>query len=181
MRREYVLLAPVPPAARRRSMLRASTVSRVTQRARVLRRRRAVAMSIVGATIALIWVLAWPYLDRSNDEPEQPEVTLSGNDAQLFGQVLDAATKKGLADAVVSIEHAGGRATAAADEDGRFSAVIDASRPVALTIDAPDHRGAVAFGRLCRGERRRLSVSLTEAALNAAPPAPIVLQEKQCH
>lgn len=137
-------------------------------------------MAIVGATIALIWVLAWPYLDRGSDEPKQPQVTLSGDEAQLFGQVIDSATRKGLPDAVVSIEHAGGGASAAADEDGRFSAVIDASRPVALTIDAPEHLGAVAFGRLCPGERRRLSVSLSVASPKAAPPAPIVLEEKQC-
>lgn len=137
-------------------------------------------MAVVAATIALIWVLAWPYLDRATDEPTQPQVTLSGDEAQLSGQVLDAATKKGLPGAVVSIEHAGGRASADADGDGRFSAVIDASRPVALTIDAPEHLGAVAFGRLCRGERRRLSVSLSSASARAAPPAPLVLEEKQC-
>lgn len=137
-------------------------------------------MAIVGATVALIWVLAWPYLDRAADEPKQPEVTLSGDEAQVFGEVLEADTKKGLPDAVVSIEHAGGRASADADKDGRFSAVIDASRPVALTIDAPDHLGAVAFGRLCPGERRRLVVSLSAASPNATPPAPMVLEEKQC-
>lgn len=138
-------------------------------------------MATVAAIIALVWVLAWPYLDRATDEPKQPEATLSADEAQLFGQVLDGTTKKGLPDAVVSIEHASGRASAGADDDGRFSAVIDASRPVALTIDAPDYLGAVAFGRLCVGERRRISVSLTKASPKAAPPAPIVLQEKQCN
>lgn len=137
-------------------------------------------MAIVGATIALIWVLVWPYLDRATDEPKQAAITLSGDEAQLFGRVLDAATRKGLPDAVISIEHAGGRASADADKDGRFSAVIDASRPVALTVDAPEHLGAVVFGRLCPGERRRLAVSLSAASPKATPPAPIVLEEKQC-
>lgn len=132
-------------------------------------------MAVVGGGIGLVWIALWPDLDRGRNPTTRPQVVLSGDESQLSGRVLDA-NSKGLATPVVSIEHQGGRVTAETDDDGDFSAAIDASRPIALTIDAPDHVGAV-VGRLCPGERRRLSVSLSKASRNTAPPAPIALQE----
>lgn len=113
--------------------------------------------------------------DRPAAGTEQPE--LSGNQALLSGVVTDEDSKEPIGGAVINIDHQGGPTTVRTAADGRYRVVVDASRPIGFTVDAPDHKGVVAFGKLCPKERRQLDIALPSAASPGAPPAPLVLEE----
>ncbi|HUP68191.1 MAG TPA: hypothetical protein VM142_00070 [Acidimicrobiales bacterium] len=101
---------------------------------------------------------------------------LSGNQALLSGKVVDAQTKKPLPGARLLIDQEGGRLSVVADGKGTFQQVINASRPIGFTADAPGHQGTAGFGKLCPGERRQLDLELPPAGNRSAPPAPLVLK-----
>ena len=105
------------------------------------------------------------------------EPVLTGSQALLSGTVTDEASKEPIAGAALSIDHAGGPSTVRSGADGRYRAVVDASRPIGFTIDAPGHKGAVAFGKLCPKERKVVDIALPPAEAPGAPPAPMVLEE----
>jgi len=114
---------------------------------------------------------------QGGDKKAAP-VKLSGSHAFLSGRVVDSVTKKPLSGAVLRIDQAGAPLSLKTDVKGFYSSVVDVSRPIGLTIDASAHQGAVAFGKLCPGERRDLTVALPPANQKTAPPAPMVLQGK---
>lgn len=97
--------------------------------------------------------------------------------AVLDGRVVDLATKRPLKGAVIEVVHAPGRKVVKAGDDGRFRASVDASEPIAFKIDAPGHMGSAAFGKLCPGETREVTIELPEASPTQAPPAPVILPE----
>lgn len=101
---------------------------------------------------------------------------LSGNQALLSGRVVDSQTKKPLPGARLVIDQEGGRLTVVADDKGAFEKVINASRPIGFTADAPGHQGTAGFGKLCPGERRQVELQLPPAGNRSAPPAPLVLK-----
>lgn len=101
---------------------------------------------------------------------------LSGNQALLSGKVVDAQTKEPLPGARLVIDQEGGRLTVVADAKGAFEKVVNASRPIGFTADAPGHQGTAGFGKLCPGERRQLQLELPPAGNRSAPPAPLVIK-----
>jgi len=131
----------------------------------------------VALAVAAVLVGAVAVLLQGGDKKAAP-VKLSGSHALLSGRVVDGVTKSPLAAAVIRIDQAGGPLSLKTDAKGFYSSVVDVSRPIGLTIDASAHQGAVAFGKLCPGERRDLTVALPPAHQKTAPPAPMVLQGK---
>ncbi len=145
-----------------------------------MKRRRT--LFVVLVLQLLVGALAIAFLpgDDSDDNgaPGTNEPELTGSQALLSGVVTDQDTKKPIPGAVIKIDHAAGPSTVRTSNDGRYRAVVDASRPIGFTIDAPGHKGAVAFGKLCPKERRDVPIALPSAASPGAPPAPVVLEEK---
>lgn len=146
-----------------------------------MKRRRLLLVAIL--VQLLLAALAVGFIADDDDEGPGPgpaaeeEPALTGNQALLSGAVTDEASKEPIAGAVLSIDHAGGPSTVRSGADGRYRAVVDASRPIGFTIDAPGHKGAVAFGKLCPKERKVVDVALPPAEAPGAPPAPMVLEE----
>lgn len=153
----------------------------MTSRSVDTRRRRLIGVVAIAALFGV--ALAVWLLTRDTTEPATAPVMpekLSPTQAVLTGHVTDAESQTPLEGAVVTVDHAGGPLTVLTDAGGAYWAVLDVSRPIALTIDAPGHQGAAVFGKLCPGEQRDLPVALTPAHDNArAPVAPMVLEE-QC-
>lgn len=143
-------------------------------------RRRALLFAALVQTVVALAALVVLSGDGDGGGPSSPRrsgPTLSEG-AQLSGQVIDAATREPIRGAVVRIDHAGGVVTVQTSATGSYRAVVDPSRPVGLTVDTPGYLGAVAFAKLCAGERRTLSFSLTPAGSGGTPPAPVVLAER---
>jgi len=143
-----------------------------------LRRRRATVAGIVVVTVVVGVVLVARHRSASSSgagPAPTTEVPLAPGQALLTGIVSDDVSKAPIRGAQVKIDHAGGPTTVTTDRNGGYRAAVDASRPIALTIDADRYRGTVAFGKLCPGERRTLSVALRPVEPGAVPPAPIVL------
>lgn len=145
-------------------------------------RQRRTILAVVGlllllATAAIVIPQSNDSADKSSSREGSRQTKLSGNQALLSGMVTDQETKKPVRGAVIEIDHARGPTTVRTSIDGRYKAVVDASRPIALTVDAPGHKGAAAFGKLCAKERRDLPVALAPAASPGAPAAPQILAE----
>ena len=145
-----------------------------------MKRRRLIVVAILAQL--LVAASAIGFLPRHDDGGDNAPSSsagraLTGNQALLTGVVTDEDSGKPLAGVVIAIDHAAGPTTVRTGVDGRYSAVVDSSRPVGFTIDAPGHKGAVAFGKLCPKKRRDVAISLPSASSPAAPPAPLVLQD----
>lgn len=150
----------------------------ITRRPVETRRRRLMGVAAVAALVGValaVWLLTRHTTEPTTTTPEK----LSPTQAVITGHVTDAESHAPIEGAVVTVDHAGGPLTVRTDGRGAYRAVLDVSRPIALTIDAPGHQGEAAFGKLCPGERRDLPVDLTPAHDNArAPAAPMVLEER---
>ncbi len=108
-------------------------------------------------------------------EGDRAEAPLPPGHALLRGVVADSDTGIGVEGATIRVDHAGGPTSVRTDAKGRYEVVVDASRPVALTADAPGRPGLAAFARLCDGERRDVRLEFPPPESAAPPPAPMVL------
>lgn len=135
---------------------------------------------VIGALLAAAVAFRASYDDsggRGKGKGAKPSgPALSGNQALLSGTVIDAESKTPLPGARLVIDQEGGRITVVADAKGHYRTVVNVSRPIGFTADAPAHQGTAGFGKLCPGERRELTLSLPPAGTRSAPPAPLVLR-----
>lgn len=137
------------------------------------------------SVVAVTGLILGAFFAGGNESPQGPvgdgpAVSLSGSQALLYGRVLDADTDEPLATATLRIDHAGGTLEVATDTGGRYQAVVDTSRPLAVTIAAPGYKGGAAFGNLCPGDRRAFSVSLPPQSAAAPLPPLTIPGPKRC-
>jgi hypothetical protein len=98
----------------------------------------------------------------------------------LYGRILDAQTGDGISGATLRIDHAEGILEIRTDQAGRYEAVVDATRGLAVTIDARGYKGAAAFGRLCPGDEKSFTLSLPPAAAPAPLPPQAIPGDARC-
>lgn len=139
-------------------------------------RRRAGLAVVAGLLLAAVAALFVLDDSERGENATSAPTELTGDQALLSGKVIDAQTKEPLPRARLVIDQEGGRLTVVADAKGNYRSIINASRPIGFTVDAPGHQGTAGFGKLCRGERRRLDLELPPAGNRSAPPAPLVLK-----
>jgi hypothetical protein len=132
------------------------------------------ALRLALAAAALGAVAVGTFLARGRDAPHQRSEpagrpTLARLEALLSGRVVDAETDEGVPGATILIDHSAGILKTRTDGKGRYRAIVDTTRPIALTADAAGYKGAAAFGRLCPGD----TTTFTLLLVPASAPAPL--------